>query len=123
MKNFFRKVAFGLKPDEKAPSDPLTWAQKQVESIPELNWKGKHIYSEKEMRKYWITQRVEENTTLRKKYKNDPKGLERAEKQLENDTGGKFWPTMRFVLDTLKPYRSDTQFLLNFGIFGAIISQ
>ena len=27
------------------------------------------------MRKYWITQRVEENTTLRKKYKNDPKGL------------------------------------------------
>jgi len=22
MKNFFRKVAFGLKPDEKAPSDP-----------------------------------------------------------------------------------------------------
>ena len=26
MKNFFRKVAFGLKPDEKAPSDPLTWA-------------------------------------------------------------------------------------------------
>ena len=47
MKNFFRKVAFGLKPDEKAPSDPLTWAQKQVETIPELNWKGKHIYSEK----------------------------------------------------------------------------
>ena len=49
MKNFFRKVGFGLKPGEKAPSDPLTWAQKQVETIPELNWKGKHIYSEKEM--------------------------------------------------------------------------
>ena len=60
MKNYFRKVAFGLKPDEKAPSDPLVWAQKQVESIPEFSWKGKHIYSEKEMRKYWITQRVEE---------------------------------------------------------------
>jgi hypothetical protein len=27
MKNFFRKVAFGLKPEEKAPSDPLTWAK------------------------------------------------------------------------------------------------
>jgi len=24
MKNFYRKVAFGLKPEEKAPSDPLT---------------------------------------------------------------------------------------------------
>ena len=44
MKNFYRKVAFGLKPEEKAPSDPLTWAQKQVETIPELNWKGKYIY-------------------------------------------------------------------------------
>ena len=25
MKNFFRKVAFGLKHEEKIPSDPLTW--------------------------------------------------------------------------------------------------
>ena len=108
MKNFFRKVAFGLKPDEKAPSDPLTWAQKQVESIPELNWKGKHIYSEKEMRKYWITQRVEENTTLRKKYKNDPKGLERAENQLEYDTGGKFWPNNEICIRHAEGVRSDS---------------
>ena len=57
MKNFFRKVAFGLKPDEQIPSDPLTWAQKQVETIPDLNWK-KHIFSEKEMRKYWITKEL-----------------------------------------------------------------
>ena len=41
MKNFFRKVAFGLKLEEKVPSDPLTWAQTQVETIPEINWKGK----------------------------------------------------------------------------------
>ena len=68
MKNFFRKVAFGLKPEQEIPSDPLTWAQKQVETIPEFNWKGKYILSEKEMRKYWTTMRVEENTTLRKKY-------------------------------------------------------
>ena len=44
--------------------------EKQVESVPELNWKGKYILSEKEMRKYWIKQRVEENTTLRKKLAN-----------------------------------------------------
>ena len=77
MKNFYRKVAFGLKPDEKEPSDPLVWAQKQVETIPELNWKGKHIYSEKEMRKHWIKQRVTEDRVFRKKYKNDPAGLRR----------------------------------------------
>ena len=29
MKNFYRKVAFGLGPDEKVPSDPLIWATSQ----------------------------------------------------------------------------------------------
>ena len=117
MKNFFRKVAFGLKPEEKAPSDPLTWAQKQVESIPELNWKGKHIYSEKEMRKYWITQRVEENTTLRKKYKNDPAGFRRAEKQLENDTGAKYWPTNEICMRHAEGIRSDNPVLAKLWYF------
>ena len=93
MKNFFRKVAFGLKPDEQIPSDPLTWAKKQVETVPELSWKGKHIYSEKEMRKYWIEQRIGEDRKLRKKFKNDPAGLKRAERQLRYDTGAKFWPS------------------------------
>ena len=60
MKNFFRKVAFGLKPDEKAPSDPLVWAQKQVETIPEYNWKGKYILSEKEMKIKLIEKKMNE---------------------------------------------------------------
>ena len=117
MKNFFRKVAFGLKPEEKAPSDPLIWAQKQVETIPELNWKGKHIYSEKEMRKYWITQRVEEDRTLRKKYKNDPQGLRRAEKQLENDTGAKYWPNNEICIRHAEGIRSDNPVLAKLWYF------
>ena len=117
MKNFFRKVAFGLKPDEKAPSDPLVWAQKQVESIPEFNWKGKHIYSEKEMRKYWITQRVEENTTLRKKYKNDPEGFRRAERKLEADTGKKLWPANELCIRHAEGIRSDHPVLAKLWYF------
>ena len=117
MKNFFRKVAFGLKPDEKAPSDPLVWAQKQVESIPEFNWKGKHIYSEKEMRKYWITQRVEENTTLRKKYKNDPEGFRRAEEQLRNDTGQRYWPNNEICIRHAEGIRSDNPVLAKLWYF------
>ena len=97
MKNFFRKVAFGLKPDEQVPSDPLTWAQKQVEIVPKLNWKGKYILSEKEMREHWIKQRVEENTTLRKKFKNDPQGLKRAEKLLEYETGNNSGNLMKYA--------------------------
>ena len=117
MKSFYRKVAFGLKPDEKEPSDPLLWAQKQVETIPELNWKGKHIYSEKEMRKYWITQRVEENTTLRKKYKNDPDGLRRAQRQLENDTGKKFWPANEICIRHSEGIRGDHPVLAKLWYF------
>jgi hypothetical protein len=30
MKNFFRKVGFGIGPNEQAPSDPLKWALDQV---------------------------------------------------------------------------------------------
>ena len=52
MKSFFRKVAFGLGPDEKVPSDPLEWAKNQLNEIPEFSWKGK-ILQEKELRKYY----------------------------------------------------------------------
>ena len=117
MKNFFRKVAFGLKPGEQPPSDPLTWAQKQVETIPELNWKGKYIFSEKEMRKYWIKQRVDENTTLRKKFKNDPQGLKRAEKQLDNDSGRKFWPNNEICMRHAEGVRSDNPVLAKLWYF------
>ena len=38
---FYRKVAFGLGPDEKIPSDPLTWATSQItDKIPECNEMG-----------------------------------------------------------------------------------
>ena len=30
MKNYFRKVAFGIGPKEEVPSDPLDWAVNQL---------------------------------------------------------------------------------------------
>ena len=47
MKNFFRKVAFGLKPDEKTPSDPLTWAQKQVETGSRIKLERQTSFTQK----------------------------------------------------------------------------
>ena len=68
MKNFFRKVAFGLKPDEKIPSDPLVWATSQIsDEIPEFSYKGK-IYSEKEMRKFYREWVYNDRKKLRKKF-------------------------------------------------------
>ena len=41
MKNYFRKVAFGISPNEEVPSDPLNWALNQLDDIPKLSWTGK----------------------------------------------------------------------------------
>ena len=70
MKNFFRKVAFGIGPNEQAPSDPLKWALDQLNDVPELSWKGK-IYSEKELRKHYRDWVYGDRKVLRKKYKDN----------------------------------------------------
>ena len=36
MKNFFRKVAYGIGPNEDIPSDPLKWALDQLNDVKEL---------------------------------------------------------------------------------------
>ena len=62
MNSYFRKVAFGIGPNEDVPLDPLDWALKQVDQIPNLSWKGK-IFSEKELRKHyrdWVYNKNEE---------------------------------------------------------------
>ena len=38
MKNFFRKVAFGIGPNDKVLSDPLKWALNQLNEVPKLSW-------------------------------------------------------------------------------------
>ena len=37
-KNFFRKVGFGIGPDEIVPDNPVSWAQNQVDKVPPLIW-------------------------------------------------------------------------------------
>ena len=37
---FFRKIGFGLGPDDDIPADPVAWADKQVESVPDMSWPG-----------------------------------------------------------------------------------
>ena len=67
MKNFYRKVAFGLGPEDKTPSDPLKWATNQLNDIPEFSWKGK-ILPEKELRKYYRDYVYGDREVLRKKF-------------------------------------------------------
>ena len=98
MKNFFRKVAFGLGPDEKVPSDPLTWATSQItDKIPEFSFKGK-IYSEKELRKHYREWVYNDRKILRKKFKKDKMGYKAAKNKLRADTGQKFWRNLELAI-------------------------
>ena len=98
MKNFYRKVAFGLKPDEKVPSDPLTWATSQIsDKIPEFSFKGK-IYSEKELRKHYREWVYQDRKVLRKKFKKDKMGYKAAKNLLRDSTGQKFWKNLEIAI-------------------------
>ena len=41
--NFYRRVTFGLSPNEKPDKDPLNWAINQLDTIPDLLWPGTRI--------------------------------------------------------------------------------
>ena len=97
MKNFFRKVAFGIGPNEDVPSDPLKWALHQLGEVPDLSWNGK-IYSEKELRKHYRDYVYGDRKVLRKKYK-DNKTLYKTHKNiLRHKTGQKFWESLEISI-------------------------
>jgi len=99
MRNFFRKVAFGIGPNEDIPSDPLTWATSQItDKIPDLSWKGK-IYTEKELRKKHYKEFIyTQRKVYRKKYKNDKHALNEAIDKLRHETGQRFWENLEICI-------------------------
>ena len=68
MKNFIRKVGFGLGPDDVVPNDPLQWALNQFNEVPKFSWTGK-IYKEKELRKHYRDYVYNDRKVLRKNIK------------------------------------------------------
>ena len=97
MKNFFRKVAFGVGSSDEIPADPLNWALDQLNDVPDLSWKGK-IYSEKELRNHYRDWVYGDRKKLRKKYKNN-KTLYKLNKDiLRHKTGQKFWESLEISI-------------------------
>ena len=64
--NFYRRVGFGLAPNEIQPSKALNWALDQLNSVPNLLWPGL-IPTEKEMRKKYGEWVYGDRKILRKK--------------------------------------------------------
>ncbi len=116
MKNFFRKVAFGIGPNEQAPTDPLKWALDQLNDVPELSWKGK-IYSEQELRKHYRDWVYGDRKVLRKKYK-DNKILYKTHKDiLRHKTGQKFWESLEISIRHNEGINSSSPVLAKLWMF------
>ena len=118
MKNFFRKVAYGIGPNEKVPSDPLKWALDQLNDVPELSWKGK-IYTEKELRGHYRDWVYGDREKLRKKYK-DNKTLYKTQKDLlRHKTGQRFWESLEISIRHAEAIQSQSPVLAKLWFFWA----
>ena len=116
MKNFFRKVAFGIGSNEEVPSDPLNWALNQVDEIPQFSWTGK-ILKEKELRGHYRDWVYGDREVLRKKYK-DNKTLYKLNKdQLRHDTGQKFWESLDIAIRHNEGINSKNPVLVKLWMF------
>ena len=116
MKNFYRKVAFGLGPNDKEPSDPLKWATSQLNEIPKYSWKGK-ILPEKELRAYYRDWVYGDRKVLRKEFKNDKNGYKREKNKLRHATGQKFWWNLELCIRHSEAIKSETPVLAKLWYF------
>ncbi len=95
--DFFRKVGFGIAPGESVPTDPLAWAQAQMDTVPDLSWKGDIPTGEALMDHYahWV---YTDRKVLRKKHKKDRKAYKAAKEQLRYKTGERFFENLELAI-------------------------
>ncbi len=116
MRNFFRKVGFGIGPDEKIPSDPLKWALDQLDEVPPFVWQG-NIPTEKELRKLYRKYIYNDRKKLRKKFKKDKQGYQKAKDKLRHETGQKFWKNLELNIRHKEALVSTTPVLTRLWYF------
>tara|TARA_A100001234_G_scaffold17799_1_gene14110 strand:- start:368 stop:1801 length:1434 start_codon:yes stop_codon:yes gene_type:complete len=116
MKNFFRKVAFGIGANDQVPSDPLNWALTQVDEVPELSWKGK-IFTEKELRSHYRDFIYGDREKLRKKYKNNKTLYKTHKNILRQKTGQKFWESLEISIRHNEGINSQSPVLAKLWMF------
>ena len=98
MKNFFRKVSFGIGLNEEIPNDPLKWALDQLDNVPKLSWKGKRILTEKKLRSHYRDWIYTDRKVLRKKYKDNKYLYKIKGDHLKHVTGQKFWESLEISI-------------------------
>tara|TARA_B100001939_G_C16924975_1_gene611162 strand:+ start:297 stop:1730 length:1434 start_codon:yes stop_codon:yes gene_type:complete len=116
MKSFFRKVAFGLGPNDNIPSNPLEWALNQLDEIPEFTYNGK-IPTEKELRLKLGEFIYQDRKVLREKYKSDKKGYLEAKEKLRHKTGHRYWEALEYNIRHNQALNSPSPVLERFWFF------
>ena len=109
-KNFFRKVGFGISPDETVPNNPLSWAQNQVDKIPPLIW-GDTIRSGEEMLNYYAEWVYTDREILRKKHKNNRQAYRDAKNKLRHKVGKRYFENLEICI------RQNTALKSGFPVF------
>ena len=109
-KNFFRKVGFGIGPNETVPDDPLPWAQNQVDKIPPLIW-GDTIRSGEEMLNYYAEWVYTDREILRKKHKNNRQAYRDAKNKLRHKVGKHYFENLEICI------RQNTALKSGFPVF------
>ena len=96
-KNFFRKVGLGIGPNEKVPSNPVSWAQKQVNNAPPIIW-DEPVRSGKEMLNYYAEWVYTDREILRKKHKGNRKAYDDAKNSLRNKVGERYFENLEICI-------------------------
>ena len=109
-KNFFRKVSFGIGPNETVPDNPLSWAQNQVDKIPPLIW-GDTIRSGEEMLNYYAEWVYTDREILRKKHKNNRQAYRDAKNKLRHKVGKRYFENLEICI------RQNTALKSGFPVF------
>ena len=89
-RNFYRKVAFGIGPNQTIPDDPLRWAQAQLDDVPGLTWEGDIPTGDELLERYGYFVYTRRKV-LRPKFKKDRKGYEDAKRQLSFESGQRYY--------------------------------
>ena len=96
-KSYFRKVAFGIGPDEKMPKDAVSWAKDQVDTVPDLTWQGEIPTGKDLLTRYskWVYQ---DRKVLREKHKKDRKAYRKAKDQLRLEVGERYFENLELCI-------------------------
>lgn len=96
-RDFFRKIGFGLRPDEDIPSDPLKWAEAQIEAPAPLTWPGE-IPSGQALLDHRAHFVYQDRRVLRKEFKTDRLAYQAAKKQLRYKTGERYFSNLETAI-------------------------